>query len=216
MKIKFKSEVIYSIIVCMGILIYIFLAFPRKYNYVHVNSLENNLGNLTNKTVVEQSFVAKDDNLSSIGIIFGKYMNDSDSNVTVTLNENGNEVFKKNINAKKINESKFSYIKFEPIENSKGRTYSVKINVNGNNEERDITIYSSRDNIYEYGSLYVNGIESESDISFATEYSMNLKLAITKTIQEINGSSGVVIVMSILIITFVNILSYIKNVFWSN
>lgn len=209
MQYKKTLKWIYSLCIASFVILWIVCFFPSKNGYIHVNSLENNLGSLTKDMTISQTFVAHENNLSSIGVIIGKYMKSGVGNIIFTLTEGENLVYKSEVDLRKVKESKFFYVEFDPITNSQNKEFKININVDSDLKE-NVTIYNSHDNQYDYGSAYINDLKQDFDISFFSGYSMSKVEAIKKVVDNINLSSMCLIILLLLfIISLITVLNFI-------
>lgn len=206
MRIKYSIKNMYSVIIAGIIVLVLIIFLPYENKYTHVNSLESNLGELGEGTVVEQTFIANEDNLSSIGIMFGKYLERPNINITINLSENGQIIVNRSINTRQLKDGKFSYVNFEGIGDSKGKEYRISI-IFDEVDGQKITIYNSHNDVYNYGKCFQNGEEKEFDISFFTSYKLTKRDALKKIGENLNsGYKKVIFIIILFIITLISVL----------
>lgn len=211
--IKNRVNNIVAITTLIFIIILFILSFPRGKQYIYINTLNSNIGNIENVSEIRQTFYANEDNLYGIGIIFGKYMDEYYSDIEIIISDKqDNVVATKLINGRNINEGKFTHIYFDEIKESYGQEYNIIINCMERNSDQKVTIYSSNFNDYIYGDLYIDGEKQNFDISFMTEYKKSMNESINRVANLLNLSSiWLIIILVILFISLFNLIKFIFN-----
>jgi hypothetical protein len=128
------------------------------------------VGNINRNVSIKQSFLAENANLFRVNVQLSTWANVNDCEVTLALlDEKNNAIASKNIDCKAIVDNAFYSFNFGPIENSKGKMYSIEVTSNGTNKN-SITAWKSSKDVYQLGKLYKNDEEETGDLSIALFY----------------------------------------------
>ena len=124
-----------------------------------------------NKNIfIKQSFIANENKLSAISVQLATYARINKCNVTLELCDlDGNVITFKKINGSEIIDNAFYNFEFEPISDSKGKTFFLKIKSDGT-EENSITAWMSSIDVYSEGKFYINDKEETGDLCFKLIY----------------------------------------------
>lgn len=130
------------------------------------------IGEILKGTTIEQSFVNKEQNLSSIAIQFATYnRNLKDGVLKFELIDDQNKVIRiREVKLSDLQDNKYYSIQFEPIENSKDKLYKFRISTNVEESGRAPTIWGTNTKVYSEGTYYYNGLEQDSTLMFKLGY----------------------------------------------
>ena len=138
----------------------------------------NNVSSIKYGTRISQSFVSQKNNLAIININFYRgtdniNQNDIGGDVTISLEEeNGNIIQEKKITYNNIRENSWYGFKIPVQEKSYNKKYILNIKY-GDLEEKCTKYFSVRcsdEDIYENGSMYIDGVQADGDICFQELY----------------------------------------------
>jgi len=130
-------------------------------------------GEILDNSIVRQDFLVNQDNFRSIHLLFTKYGNIVTSSYRLRLKDkDGTLIVDEVIDARKIDDNSFYVLQFNPIESSKGQTYSLEILPNQNLTEgqynattgNSLLIWISDPDKYLDGKLFIGGAEFPNDL----------------------------------------------------
>lgn len=157
------------------VFIFVRFFFSRHDEYETVQMLaETTVGEITKDIFVEQTFVAEMDNLSAVEIFFGTYNRLNSSNLVVQLiDDNDRLILNEVINTSELKDNQFEEFPFSRIKKSKGRVFSILIKSENASNGNAITVWTSLNDSYINGELFVNMGSTGKDIAFKTMHSIN-------------------------------------------
>jgi len=128
------------------------------------------IGGIYGDIEVGQSFVATENNLTRIDVLFVTYNRENNKEILFRLKDqsSGEEITEIIINASEIPTNDYYNFYFDPIPDSKMKTYYFSLSSPESYPENAISIYSSRNNAYIGGSAFINGEKYPGDIAFRT------------------------------------------------
>ena len=155
----------------------IFLNNPFDSSKGTLKQIEHGSGNcgvieqITMDKIVEQSFVAEENNLSEICLKMATYARTNQGTVDVSIaRENGEFIFQSKLNMQDIADNSWVKFNFNEECESKGQKYKISIFSEDAVDGNAITIYygtSSDEN------AFINGTEQNGALNFTTSYRMN-------------------------------------------
>lgn len=167
-----------SIFILFFVLVIIFVAAPYSTMIVvNQNSHDKPFGEITNITIVGQSFISTEDNLRTIEILLATYARTNTKDVIFHLKENYDskeDIVTLVVNAREIQDNSYYSFNFEPIKISKGKSYYFYLESPNSVSGNAITAWCSSNDTYDGGSLYHNHEEIAGDIQFITIYQISI------------------------------------------
>ncbi|MNW34174.1 hypothetical protein D3C74_111450 [compost metagenome] len=144
-----------------------FLEYQSTIDVSQVDS-EIPIGEITKEIQVEQTFLAKRNNLSAIQVFFATYNRSNTSNLEFFLFDESNKMYmNKSISAKEIIDNSFLNLEFPKIPNSKNKKFRLIIKSDGT-AGNSVTIWSTHSPSYKDGELIINGDRAGGDLKFQT------------------------------------------------
>ncbi|MNW42155.1 hypothetical protein D3C74_193180 [compost metagenome] len=167
-----RSSYYFAIITVITLLLGFYLT--RSYYVIDASQIDSEvpIGEITEEVIVEQTFIAQADNLSSIQIYFGTYNRLNTSNIEVILTNGSQTYLSEKISVENIKDNSFHKFDFTRITDSKGKKYSLIIKSDGK-PGNSVTIWSTRSSAYDNGELFINNIRINSDLKFQTLSKVN-------------------------------------------
>lgn len=122
--------------------------------------------------VLEQSFIASQDNLAGVAIRAATYRRTNQGIITIILRAaDGTVVTKEQLKASQIKEEEKTYLWFDSIKNSSGKEYTLSVSSTGNKDENvSLSWWQTPKDNYTLGSLNLNGITLEGDLEMYAYY----------------------------------------------
>lgn len=115
---------------------------------------------------LEQTFVSKVDNLSGLAIKFKNPTLRSNDIVTTDLLYNGETLRTVSLSGVNFPDDGFVKIFFEPIFESKGKEFVVRIFFKNENPSNALEVVLTNENFYHDGELFIDGERSYFNLSF--------------------------------------------------
>lgn len=131
------------------------------------------VGEIYGSQTVGQTFVSHENGLSRIDVLLATYARKNTHLVTFRLKESpdaARDIATITINAAKIKDNVFHQFKFAPIIDSKGKSYFFVLESPQSVPGDAITIWHSPDDVYDEGTLHINGQATGGDLAFRTYY----------------------------------------------
>jgi len=135
----------------------------------------NPVGEITNGTVIQQNFVSHEANLSVIGLLFATYKRANlDSNITIILMENQSKIAVRNITISpdQINDNSLYLFSFDPLIDSKNKTYTLMITSDGT-PGKSATLWMNNTINDPKSQLYINSTKISGSLCIDTFYNNN-------------------------------------------
>ena len=108
--------------------------------------------------------------MSGIKILIATYARVNTCEVTLELfDQDNNLIASQKADGSKLEDNSYFSFMFDPINDSKGKTYYLKIKSDGT-EENSITAWMSNEDAYADGKFYINDQESTGDLCFTLYY----------------------------------------------
>lgn len=135
-----------------------------------ITQSEKPAGFINSNSSVKQSFVAEENKLSDIRILLATYARVNTCEITFELfDQDNNLIASQKVDGSKLKDNSYFDFRFDPISDSKGKTYYLKIKSDGT-EENSITAWMSNEDAYADGKFYINDQESTGDLCFTLYY----------------------------------------------
>jgi len=135
-----------------------------------ITQSEKPAGFINSNSSVKQSFVAEENKLSDIRILLATYARVNTCEITFELfDQDNNLIASQKVDGSKLKDNSYFDFRFDPISDSKGKTYFFKIWSDGT-EENSITAWMSNEDAYADGKFYINDQESTGDLCFTLYY----------------------------------------------
>jgi hypothetical protein len=131
------------------------------------------VGEISGGTTIGQTFYSTLPNLNSIDIDLATYGRSNTKDVIFHLRErpeSKNDIVTLQINAQKISNNAYYTFKFPIIKDSVNKSYYFFLESPTSVPGNAITIWSSKDDVYPDGSLYVNSNPVPGDLAFKVYY----------------------------------------------
>jgi len=177
-----------------------FMYFPNSAVSVYNPKVEGNFGELNDGMVIEQSLLCKENNLNSIGIMFGTYKRKNRNKLQFTLlNQNGEVLFKKTASCKKMKDNEYYYFSFDKITDSKDKQFTVQLRTINAEQGNTVTLWTSKNNYYNEGSCKFNGIIQAGDINFSAGFYRDRIVNFNSFLNSINVNKNIFIAIFILL-----------------
>lgn len=205
MKNKIKK---YIFIILLGLQVVIIAMFLSKLFYHEdVKQVRSDYptDQIVNGVVIGQQFKSSSDNLSAIEIFVDTKDRKNRSNITIDIiDQEGNKVVRSiTQNAKNFKNNSYVKFDFEPISDSKNKSYLLEVKSSNEDINKAIALMATDKDSYKDGNLFVNNIEQQKDIRFKTYYSEPVVNRIINVIKNsyINGK----VILSIIVLCFIYI-----------
>jgi hypothetical protein len=135
-----------------------------------IQPVDAQVGDINRNVSVRQSFIAEYDRLFNINVQFSTNDRVNNCEVTLTLTDDSNHVVAaRDLDCKLMIDHAFYNFDFDPIANSKGKTFYLEISSNGTGRN-SVTVWKSSQDVYLPGKLFKNGNEEPGDLSIALFY----------------------------------------------
>ncbi len=156
---------------------------------VSVKNEGNTVGAITAATPLEQTFVAENNGLSRVEVLLATYGRVNQSNVTLEIiADDGSSVCSSTLAAASIADNSYYPIEFEPIADSKGHTYTIKVLSDTNDPNNAITAWASHNDNYPSGALLRDGADAGFDVAFNALYKSYSLLAFSIVMMILSGA----------------------------
>lgn len=128
------------------------------------------IGEIYGERTVGQSFIATGDKLSRVDVKLATYARRNTENVIFQLREAGSteDIVSITVNAVQIEDNAYHLFEFDPIPDSKGKTYVFTISSLKSKPGNAITIWYSTEDVYCNGTVQISDKPIEGDLSFRT------------------------------------------------
>ena len=127
---------------------------------------------INSKSDAEQTFYAGQDYFREINVKLGTFQKVNQCNLTFSLyDENMKLIASSTADGSKIKDNSFYQFIFNPIENSKGKKYTLKIQSDGD-LNNSIALWISTTDIYPQGTFEINNNKVSSDMDMQLFYDM--------------------------------------------
>lgn len=137
---------------------------------------EQTTGELLKDNELGQTFVSKKSNLSGFSFKIGTYMRSNKSDIVLGIRELGErtDIYNVTLSASSLVDNDYFGINFPPIKFSKNKKFYIYAKSLDAAAGNGITLYSSKEDVYNDGSLYINNSEQPIDAAFKVYYNKTL------------------------------------------
>lgn len=134
------------------------------------------IGEIYGDTIVGQSFVATEDQLTRVDVKLATYARENTGDIIFGLREatSTQETVSITVKAEAIKDNAYHSFVFDPILESKGKLYVFTVSALESKPGNAITIWYSTDDVYSNGTAQINDKPIEGDLSFRTYYTYTL------------------------------------------
>lgn len=138
--------------------------------------LNQSIDEIYGEKVVGQSFVATADKLTRVDVMLATFARNNTKDVIFKMREAGSteDIVNTTVNAEIIKDNSYFSFVFDPILESKGKSYVFYISSPESVPGNAITIWYSTEDVYSGGTTILNNNPFQGDLSFRTyvKYSM--------------------------------------------
>jgi hypothetical protein len=160
-----------AIIIFLIIIIFMYIFVPHVVIQYEINQPVGEIfGNIT----VGQTFFAPYSNLDAIDIELVTYARVNTKDIIFHLRSSPTstiDLFSSKVNARQIGDNSYHRFSFPKISESKDNSYYLFIESPESSPGNAITIWSSSEDVYKDGSMYMNNRPVGGDLAFKTYYS---------------------------------------------
>lgn len=131
------------------------------------------VGEITGNVTVGQTFLAPYSNLHAIEILLATYNRVNTGGVVFHLRStplSTVDLYSINMPVDKIKNNKFCLFSFDPIKDSKGRSFYFFIDSPNSTPGNAITIWYNKKDAYSDGQAYENGLPLSGDLAFRAHF----------------------------------------------
>ena len=131
------------------------------------------IGEIRKGNVVGQTFISNYNGLCAVDVCLATYIRTNTEDIIFHLRpdpKSKEDIITIVVNARNIEDNKYHRFNFNPIENSKGKSYYFFIESPKSVPGNAITAWYNTKDAYGNGSAYINHEEIEGDIQFKTYY----------------------------------------------
>lgn len=176
-----KRNLISLLYVLSVIIIIIFFSISLPKKIVVFNQPKNTtvVGEIHGDMKIGQTFVAEYNNLSTIKVLLATYDRKNLHDFFFHLKSDASskeDLFNCQRDISEVKDNKYYNFEFPKIKNSEGKKFYFYIEAPQSGPGNAITIWCNSLDIYKDGEKIVNGIVSEGDLVFKTEYDVGIKL----------------------------------------
>lgn len=144
-----------------------------KYRYTTISlgkNLNQNFGEITSKTIIDQSFVGDSDNLMGARIFFSTFNRKNTGETTVQILDSDKKVLRTvKIYNKKLQDNAFEDLQFPVIKKSKGEVFFLRVTSPNDEANNAVTVWN--DSIVSKNTkLFVNNKELEGTLVTELSY----------------------------------------------
>jgi hypothetical protein len=148
-------------------------AYPILPDYIDVvqDKRDGNLGELTEKSSMGQTFQCNISGLDTVAVMFSTFGRYNNSHVVFRLKDMadpGKDLVRITVAADKITDNSFHLFKFPALENSHGRTYLFLIESPDASEGHAVSCFYSANDAYPGGNAVMNNYLLKGDLTFIT------------------------------------------------
>ena len=128
--------------------------------------MEVPVGEIIGGKMVMQTFKPKSNGLSAVSVQLATYARTNHGEIKLRLEDvDSQKLAEKIVNAKKIKDNTYYIFPFDPILDSKGKTYRLIIQAEKSSPGNAITAWASKKKVYSDGELTVGGIPMDGDLA---------------------------------------------------
>ncbi|GHV16192.1 hypothetical protein FACS189425_00010 [Clostridia bacterium] len=209
MSAAFDNKIVKGVIFGVLIYLYIFVTvviYNNMYSAAHKNlattpefATSEIYDKISDDTVIEQSFIARENNFSGVAVKFNTFGTPVDSEVTLGIRQDGyqQDFIEWTTTAFKIKNNEYHYFDFAPLNNSKDVKYIFSLRYKGVDQQKLVApMYSANEKEYLDGELIVDGKKIPGVLAFEQLY--------TKPFASKTFTQGIFLyIISILLLLFI-------------
>lgn len=147
----------------------IFIA-PREVEHtvLQLNKGEETLGEITDDSVITQSFISNKDNFSRIQIPFGTFNRQNEGILKFKLRDVERKIIidQKEINIMDLSDGTYTNFDFERVNHAKGKKFEIIFTSQVLQNGKSVTLWKSIEDQYNLGKLTINGYNTIGDLKF--------------------------------------------------
>jgi 4-amino-4-deoxy-L-arabinose transferase-like glycosyltransferase len=180
----FKRSHVYIFLAIVALAALVVVRVPEIGEYLPEHT--HNSGELTGDTFVGQTFIASQNNLSSLGIIIATYSGRNNTHpVIFHLKESADsaeDLRTVQVNPKEFGDNQFHDFSFEPIANSKGKLFFFSLTSPESVMGDAIAVQVSNQDPYPSGVAYIRGSGRQAiDLAFRASYNVSAGVHIARS-----------------------------------
>ena len=142
------------------------VAFINTYKVAVIAAGDIPVGEIFGEKNIVQTFKPKLNGLAVVSVQLATYARPNDGEIKLRLEDKeGNKLAEKIVNAKSISDNLYSNFRFEPIQDSMGKTYRLVIQAEKSYPGNAITAWASKTNVYHDGDLSFAGRPTGGDLA---------------------------------------------------
>lgn len=146
-----------------------------SFQKIDVRQEESNIaaGEITGETEIGQTFYSNFNNLTRIDVMLATYNRENSQEVIFHLKKSPSDkedLYTEIFDASGVEDNAYRTFKFPPIPDSRGKTFYFSFESPLSKEGTAITIWTSKQDKYEKGEMYINGKISMGDLRFITYF----------------------------------------------
>lgn len=176
-EIRNKKNKINIALVIIGILIGLTIIYQKNIKALFLSTsqeaAEVPVGQIITGREVGQTFYCSHNNLACVEAKLATYKRRNRQDVVFYLKESPTAkkvIYKQSFNASDVRDNTYRSFNFPSISDSKGKTYYFSFKSPRSKKGDAITIWSSNNDRYKKGSLYINKEKESRDLAFKTYY----------------------------------------------
>ncbi len=181
-KILNKRRILFLIFVLFVIAISILilsLSFPEKFVHFNQSKWDGTVGEIYGDETIGQTFIAEHNNLYSLEVRLATYNRINTGEFMFYLKSG--EPRKEDIysfigDMSKVQDNRFFRFTFPKIKSSKGKKYFFYFEASQAEPGNAITIWANSRDFYKNGEKMIDGVPSQGDLVFKTEYELGMGL----------------------------------------
>ncbi len=214
-------------VVVLFVVMQVYLIFIKKHDALDIDTWPNTIPTpgIVGNYEVGQTFVSERDGLARIDVMVGTYGRTNSKDLIFELRELRGENEKVAILARTVTFSPaglmnnlFNPIRFEPVEDSRGKRYLFTLRSPESTPEDSICLWKNNKDIYRWGHMVYNGVQDKGDIVFRVYSRRTVGSELGRIVRNYPGIFGSKTFLIIVVIAFeiaqVLMLIYLLNLFF--
>ena len=159
----YKQNLVYKLLITvLSLIVIILIVFPKKVDSYKWSGKDDFAAEIIKEDkIYSQEFVSNVNKLSEIGIRFSTYqVNNKNGKLNIKV------VDEKKKNIYKLEDNKIFYIKFNEINNSKNKKYTIEFKYSDYNDGNSLTYWAFNDS---NKKMKINGKNTNYSLNFSTK-----------------------------------------------
>ena len=168
---------IYCIVFAL-VFIWIFALFSKKMDIYNQPQNNTTVGEIYGKTKIGQTFVARHNNLTAIGILLATYNRKNTGEFIFHLQKepgSQEDLFNYKGDISRLKDNKYFRFRLPEINKSKAKKFYFYLETPQSQPGNAITIWSNSEDLYREGEKMVDGASAQGDLVFMTAYNRRLR-----------------------------------------